>query len=317
MSGSVSGLPQSGTERPDLAAGLAVDIGGTTTRVALVEGECLLERREMPTDAHSGPDDLLRRLLALIADLGPLEAGGPLGVACTGRVHSGRVTAVNQATMPGWTDLPLKDWLEQALQVPVSVLNDAKAAALAEWSARPQDQAGNFMFVTVSTGIGSGLVLGERLHQAPGGQDVGLGFTSGPDGEALEYGASGTALRRVAQAGGYPDVASLFDAAERGSKAAKHLLGPALSALARRIQDAHCLLGLDVVCLGGSVGLRGYTRMFLQAALEGPSSPAIRAAVHGADAGLIGAALYARGQTLQPHSPGGPALASGSPMRGG
>jgi predicted NBD/HSP70 family sugar kinase len=66
------------------------------------------------------------------------------------------------------------------------VLNDAKAAALAEWNARPEDQNGNFMFVTVSTGIGSGLVLGGRLHEAPGGQDVGLGFTAGPDGGRVE-----------------------------------------------------------------------------------------------------------------------------------
>lgn len=213
--------------------------------------------------------------------------------------------------MPGWTDLPLQDWLEEALHVPISVLNDAKAAAIAEWRAQPQDRRGNFMFVTVSTGIGSGLVLGGRLHEAPGGQDIGLGFTSGPDGETLEHRASGTALRRVAQAEGYPDVAALFDAAESGSGTAQELLVPALSALARRLWDAHCLLGLDVVCLGGSIGLRGYTQAFLQAALTGPSAPAIRAAVHGADAGLIGAALYARGQlrctdALSSPSSGGP-----------
>lgn len=286
----MSGPPSSATGR----IGLAVDLGGTTTRVARLRGERLLDRREMPTDAHSGPDDLLRRLLALIADLGPGEAGEPLGVACTGRVHSGRVTAVNRATLPGWTDLPLQERLEQALHVPVAVLNDAKAAALAEWHAQPVRSGGHFMFVTVSTGIGSGLVLGGRLHEAPGGQDIGLGFTAGPDGEALEHGASGTALRRVAQAGGYPDVASLFDAAEGGFTAAQQLLEPALSALAGRLRDAHCLLGLDVVCLGGSVGLRRYTRTFLGAALAGPLAPAIRPAVHGADAGLIGAALAAR-----------------------
>lgn len=272
--------------------GLAVDIGGTTTRVARLRGERLVDRREMPTDAHSGPDDLLRRLLALMTDLGLPESGEGLGVACTGRVHSGRVTAVNQATMPGWTDLPLQDRLEQALQVPVHVLNDAKAAALAEWNARPEDQNGNFMFVTVSTGIGSGLVLGGRLHEASGGQDVGLGFTAGPDGEPLEYGASGTALRRVAHAGGYPNAAALFDAAESGSGAAQRLLEPALSALAERIRDAHCLLGLNVVRLGGSVGLREYTRAFLQSALQSSSAPAIQAAVYGPDAGLLGAALY-------------------------
>jgi predicted NBD/HSP70 family sugar kinase len=99
---------------------------------------------------------------------------------------------------------------------------------------------------------------------------------------------SGRGLEAVAaEAGG---VRALFDAAERGDTAAQALLSGPLHLLADRVHDAHCLLGLDAVTLGGSVGLRNWTHAVLQDAL--PALPLHRAA-HGPDAGLLGAALYA------------------------
>lgn len=247
----------------------------------------------MPTQAQDGPDTLIRRLLALIAEVSPGQPPGTVvGVACTGRVHGGFVTAVNPQTMPGWRSVPLQTVLEGALGVPVAVLNDAKAATLAEWRTQPVE-SGNFMFVTVSTGIGSGLVLNGRLHDPPDGSDVGLGFTCGLEGEALEHGSSGTGLKRVAVAGGYPTVAALFDAAERGDVGARDLLHAPLLTLAQRVWDTHCLLGLKTVCIGGSVGLRPYTQEFLTGFFNRSGAPAIRGARYGADAGLIGAALFA------------------------
>lgn len=278
---------------------LTVDIGGTTTRVAVVEGRVLRQRHEMPTRAATGPEDLIRRLLALIAEVWPGQAPGTVGVACTGRVHGGHVTAVNTQTMPGWRSVPLQAALEGALGVPVAVLNDAKAATLGEWQAQPVT-SGNFMFVTVSTGIGSGLVLGGRLHDPADGSDVGLGFTCGQGGDALEHGSSGTGLHRVALAGGYSTVAALFDAAERKDAEAQGLLHAPLLTLAQRLWDAHCLLGLSTVCVGGSVGLRPYTREFLTGFFSQFAAPAIREARYGADAGLIGAALFAEQQ--KPHA---------------
>lgn len=272
---------------------LAVDIGGTTTRVALVEGMTLRERREMPTRAQDGPDTLIQRLLDLVGEVCPRPGFQTVGVACTGRVQGGHVTAVNAATMPGWTDIPLRDTLSSVLGAPVQVINDARAATLGEWRARASSAAENFMFVTVSTGIGSGLILGGRLHDPPGGRDVGLGFTRGPNGDALEHGSSGSGLQCAAQAGGYPSVAALFDAAEDGDAQARRLLHAPFTALADRLWDAHCLLGLHTICLGGSVGLRVYTGAFLAGVFKGPDAPVIQAAQLGADAGLIGAALFA------------------------
>lgn len=276
MTAEASGLP---------SPVMAVDIGGTTTRAALVQGQTLLTRLEMPTEAPRGPDDLIVRLLALIRQLGVEDPG--LGVACTGQVQGDRVSAVNTATMPGWVNIPLRSTLADALGVPVTVLNDAKAATLAEYAATLRQ--GNFMFVTVSTGIGSGLVLGGHLHDSPDGRDVGLGFTHGLNGEPLEYGSSGRGLDAAARAGGFADVRALFDAAEGGDDTAQQALHAPLTALAQRISDADRLLGLQTLCLGGSVGLRAYTLDFLRRRLPGMD---VQPARFGADAGLIGAARH-------------------------
>lgn len=201
---------------------LAVDIGGTTTRVAVVEGLSLHSRREMSTQAHDGPERLLQRLGQLIAEVQPQPE--TVAVACTGRVHGGGVSAINTATMPGWLTIPLQATLSQTLEAPVTVINDARAATLGEWHARGAPASGNFMFVTVSTGIGSGVVLGGHLNDPPGGRDIGLGFARGLNGAPLEDGSSGSGLRAVAHATGYPNVAALMDAAEAGHTPAQAAL---------------------------------------------------------------------------------------------
>lgn len=280
---------------------LAVDLGGTTTRAALLQGTQVQRRVEMSTCAEDGPDRLIERLIDLMTQV-QASPSASIGVACTGRVHGGRVTAVNAATMPGWTGVPLADRLTEALGVPVHVINDARAATLAEWQARGGQTSQNFLFVTVSTGIGSGLVLAGRLHDPPGGPDVGLGFTRGLNGDALEFETSGRGLNLAARKAGYAGVTALFDAAERGDRQAREVLRTPLSALADRLHDAHCLLGLDTICLGGSVGLRTYTREVLAAALAGLGSPLLQQAHHGPDAGLIGAALYATTLSEEPRA---------------
>lgn len=264
---------------------VAADIGGTTTRVAAVQGGQITRRLECPTPAAAGPEAVTAALLTLLSEL---DAPGPLGVACTGRVVGGQVSAVNTRTMPGWTAFPLAARLREASGRPVAVLNDARAATWAEWNAAPTP--GNFLFVTLSTGIGSGLVVGGQLLQADVG-DTGLGFTRGLRGEALELGSSGTALGVLAAEHGYGTAAALFDAAEAGDGRATQLLSPPLAAVADRLADLHAVLGLHAVCLGGSVGLRAHARAVLATHLP---ETRVAAARYGADAGLIGAAQFAQ-----------------------
>ncbi|WP_415813809.1 ROK family protein, partial [Deinococcus marmoris] len=168
---------------------------------------------------------------------------------------------------------------------------------------------GEFMFITVSTGVGAGLVLGGRLHLAGNGLDAELGFVSvpavwkrgaevAPLGELgpLEFETSGTALGAQALALGLADARALADAAEDGNAQADLIYRRSAALIAWKIADIAALLGVTRVALGGSVGLRaGYLDRVRGSLSQFPAryQPEVVHAELGADAGLIGAGLWA------------------------
>ncbi|MEW6420554.1 MAG: ROK family protein [Deinococcota bacterium] len=286
---------------------LALDIGGTSIRAALVEGGRVVERRETRTPKPSTPQAVLAAALDLAAPLTPRASA--VGVACAGAVARGRVTATAAHTFPGWTDIALEQQLAQGLGLPCSTLNDARAAAWGEFRVGAGRGTSEFMFITVSTGVGAGLVLGGRLHLAANGLDAELGFVSVPAlwqrGEELpplgplgplEFETSGTALGERARALGFADAKALGDAAETGHAAAEAEYTRSAALMAWKIADVAALLGVTRVALGGSVGLReGYLARVREALAAFPERyrPRVVHAELGADAGLIGAALRA------------------------
>lgn len=286
---------------------LALDIGGTSIRAALVQQGRILERLETRTPKPSTPGAVLAAVHELIQPLSGRAAA--LGVASAGAVAGGRVTATAAHTFPGWTDIPLVEQLREATGLPTAALNDARAAAWGEYVAGAGQGSTEFMFVTVSTGVGAGLVLGGRLHLAANGLDAELGFVSVPAvwqpgtevpplGRLgpLEFETSGTALGGRAQLIGLPDARTLADAAEAGDARADAEYRHAAALIAWKLADVAALLGVTRVALGGSVGLRGGFQARVQGALAHfPEryQPQLVPAALGADAGLIGAAAWA------------------------
>ncbi|CAM3746340.1 ROK family protein [Deinococcus frigens] len=286
---------------------LALDIGGTSMRAALIAGGQITRRAEVRTPKPSTPGAVIEAALTLAAPLAPDAAA--VGVACAGAVAAGRVTATAVHTFPGWTDVPLEQQLGAALGLPCAALNDARAAAWGEFVAGAGRGTGEFMFITVSTGVGAGLVLGGRLHLAGNGLDAELGFVSvpavwkqgtqvSPLGELgpLEFETSGTALGAQARGLGLADARALADAAEAGVARADMLYRRSATLIAWKVADIAALLGVTRVALGGSVGLRaGYlARVRRSLGLFPPRyQPQVVHAELGADAGLIGAGLWA------------------------
>ncbi|WP_135228746.1 ROK family protein [Deinococcus fonticola] len=300
---------------------LALDIGGTSIRAALVEGQQVMERRECATPQPAFPDAVLDAASALAR---PLRGGADaLGIACAGAVAGGLVTPLATHIFPNWLEVPVAQRLGEALELPATVLNDARAAAWGEFRAGAGQGTQEFMFVTVSTGVGAGLVLGGRLHLAANGLDAELGFTSVPAHShggfpvpglghltALEHEASGTALGRQAVHLGLAGARALADLAEhwaeqgnehggeREAGEARDVYNHAAALLAWKISDVAALLGVTRVALGGSVGLRpGYLARVQRALAAFParSQPQVVHAQLGADAGLVGAAYWAAG----------------------
>jgi len=189
-----------------------VDLGGTKvyTAVADSKGHILAETKA-PTEADKGMDFVLDKIAAMVKQVSK-KAGLPeipayLGIGAPGPLDS-QLGFIYQAPNLGWRDVPLKLLLEEALHVNVTVGNDANLAALGEFRFGDYRGTSDLIYITVSTGIGCGLILGGELYQ---GADYSAGeighLTVEPDGllcscgnrGCLETIASGTAIARFAK----------------------------------------------------------------------------------------------------------------------
>lgn len=275
---------------------IALDVGGTRSRAALVRGGQIVWRADAATPAQAGPGAMVGTMAELIRPLAGTDAG--VGVAIAGQVTGGRVTAHNPGLIRGWIDFPLDQALAERTGRTVRVLNDARAAAWAEFLLGAGRGCREFLFVTISTGVGAGLVLAGRLHLAANGMDAELGEALTADGQTLENLASGTALGQQAARLGHRDARALFDAADARQVDAELAVRQSIRAVALKLADLSVMLGIQRTAIGGGVGLRpGYVERLREELHRLPRlyhHEIIRAEL-GADAGLHGAAALARG----------------------
>ena len=283
---------------------LAIDIGGTKIAIAEVSDGRIANRRQAPTPRTGRGDDLI----AAIAELAPKAGFGAVAVATTGIVRDGALTALNPQTLPIEDGYPLASAIERAFGMPPLVVNDAQAAAWAEFTLGAGEGFRNFAFFTVSTGIGCGLVVDGRLESGATGLAGHVGHTRSEPGGilcgcgrrgCLETVASGTALARLGseRLGRAVTAPDLFKAAAEGDAIALGILAGAVVGLVNAFADLTASVDVDCFAVGGGVGLAGGFIEALQAcALDLPRvyRRPIVAAQAGADAGLLGAAMLAR-----------------------
>ncbi|HLZ10044.1 MAG TPA: ROK family protein, partial [Chloroflexota bacterium] len=191
---------------------VGVDLGGTRLRVALADrtGE-IVRQRAVPTRASQGQAAVIDRLASEVrAVLEPLPKSCLTGVAVAvpGPVDPGAGVVYRPPNLAGWGDVPLKSILEADLEVPVHLGNDANVAALAEHQFGVGRGQSHLVYLTVSTGIGGGVVDANRPILGAWGGAAELGHMTidlnGPrcgcgNHGCLEAMASGTAIAREAQ----------------------------------------------------------------------------------------------------------------------
>ena len=250
---------------PDGDTALAVDVGGTKIRVAVVtlDGSILWSATE-PTPATTAdtPEQadrlwtVLHRLMGAAAAIQPCQV---VGVGCGGPMEDGN-ELVSPLNIPGWRRFPLRRRIHEATGLPVGVDNDAKALALGEgrWGAARGRR--DYMSMVVSTGVGGGIVVDGRLLEGrtgnaghvghvivnPGGRRCACGAAG-----CLEAEASGTAIAAVT---GRPPAEAGPDVMERTGR----LVGRAVGSVAN-------LLDLQLTTVAGSVAL-GFGAPFFEAA---------------------------------------------------
>jgi glucokinase len=177
---------------------LGIDIGGSKIAVALGTPDgIVLSERLAPSDAARGPDAMIGTAIEMsreaVADAGlELDDVDRIGIACGGPLDPWRGIVHNALNNPGWVDIPLVDRIQSALGRPAFLDNDANAAALGEHRFGAGRGVADFVYLTVSTGIGGGVVAGDRLLRGANGNAAELGhLTVDARGRRCHCGSTG------------------------------------------------------------------------------------------------------------------------------
>lgn len=315
---------------------IGVDVGGTNLRAArfVTDSHTPEAKAKTPTLASKGRETVLGRLERVIRDVCPADMSqvAGVGLAIPGPVNPQTGVLVTAANMPGWDNTPLKQLMEDRLGRPVFVGNDANLAALGEWKFGAGRGHNDVLFLTISTGIGGGVISDGKMLLGAQGLGAELGhILAVPDGPLcgcgqrghLEAVASGTAIGRLAQArlraGDGPDSkiwelvsgevenvtgAVVGEAALAGDDLAVRLVSEAGRFLGRTLASLLSIFNPSVVILGGGVSMLGEVLFnpVREAVKRHAMSEAfwrncaIVPAALGDDAGLVGAGVLAMEQ---------------------
>jgi glucokinase len=308
---------------------LGIDIGGTKLAVGVVDTDGrILARGETPTLATEGPSRVLDRTVQLAKDtLGragiAMGAISRVGLACAGPVDREKGLVLNPPNLPGWTRVKLVEHFERELGCPAILENDANAAALGEFRFGAGRGAQSLVYLTVSTGIGGGIILGGRLWHGlkDGAGEVGH-MTLAPEGPlcgcgnrgCLEALASGPAIARQARKAlgserpsrlrEIQDItaADVSRLAQEGDAVASEVWEHALAYLGLGVAALITILAPERIVIGGGVAeagdhffepLRLHVRRRVR--LVAVESVPILPAALGRDVGILGAAAVAFG----------------------
>ena len=185
---------------------IAVDLGGTRVRAARLSHHLeILARQETLTESAEGLDATLERIKDLIRDIWPQDGSRVvgIGISAPGPLNPMTGVVVAPPNLKGWHNVPLGKILHDTFHVPVFVGNDANVAGLAETVMGAARGFRNTIFITVSTGIGSGMICDGKMLLGTAGLAAEAGHTiiiSGDRVSSLEKEAAGPALARKAQA---------------------------------------------------------------------------------------------------------------------
>ena len=292
---------------------VGVDIGGTKT--ALLAWACasqtVLAHDVFATPTEIGPEAMVDRLVeaieTLLTQCGQTSTNlRAIGVAGPGLVDAQAGMVLTAGNLAGWTQVPLCDLLQDRLDLPVAIEQDANAAALGErWRGAAQDLA-TFAFVALGTGIGVGIVLNGQLyrgaHHAAGelgdlvvGREF-LGQDRGGQGNLAQL-IGGKTLRGRAHEATGDDLrsAEVITRAEEDVALAV-MADEVVDYLAMAIIATAALLDPEAIIVGGGTAEAGEDLLEPvreRVAREVPAPPVLIASALGADAQLYGAVFAA------------------------
>lgn len=263
---------------------IGIDLGGTKISAAISDtGGNIFYKKTVPTLTSEGPASVVGRIENLIEEAikyknaSSDEVAG-IGIGSPGPLDPKKGVILDAANLPGFVNLPLAEPIEKKFGIKTYVENDANAAALGELWFGAGRGCRNFVYVTVSTGVGGGIIINGDIYQGNTGNAGEIGHItidpSGPRCNCGNYGclevlASGTAVARIANerlAGGEDSILKdcekvtskeVFEAAANGDKLASDVVAYCLNYLGIGMANLVHLFDPERIVIGGGVSKAG------------------------------------------------------------
>jgi len=244
---------------------IGVDLGGTKVEACLVdETREILARKRRPSEPGLGRERVVANILELIGETAGTARYEAVGMGTPGTYHPVDDIMYGAPHTPLYERPGLISLLRSKLQVPLIIENDANCLALAEFFAQCHGRYSTVMAVILGTGMGSGLVLGNRLHRGPNGNAGEIGHTSVDiDGRVCECGRRGcgeaylsgpSVTRRYAELSGESLAPEkIFEQFENGDPHARRVFEESFRVMGELFANCVNALDLEAIVLGGGV----------------------------------------------------------------
>ncbi|MBC2371194.1 ROK family protein [Listeria booriae] len=286
---------------------IGIDIGATNMRVGLFDpADQLVAREQSNTEATSGATQALEKLVRMIEAVDPERLASGIGIGAPGPLDVDNGIILDAPNLPGWHGFRIRDELESRAGKAVFLMNDAKVAALAEAKIGAGAGYSSVQYITVSTGVGGGLVCdgevfaGSHQHASElGNMIVDVSLKNG----TLEDLCSGTALKRESKVlfGKDKTAADLFMHYDAYHPEARRVVAGWLQHFGAALTSIIQVIDPEVFVLGGAVILHNpwlveELKTVVAQRVYGTMKETIQLKVAslGDDAGLYGAAMLVR-----------------------
>lgn len=248
---------------------IGVDLGGTKIYTALTKKNGkIVSEVSIPTQADRGKrvvlDNIFSSIDTCLHDAGiSLHRVSDIGIGVPGQVDYKKGVIVYAPHLPGWRHVPIRSILKKKLRKNVHVANDAQLAALAETLYGAGKKARNLIYITISTGIGGGIIIDRKIYFGSNGTAGEIGHIllhshNTLDTSAFHYSleqlASGTSIRREFNFEAYEIEQRLSHRDPRAVKALKriiHYIGLVLANLTTILNPDMIIIGGGLSNLGG------------------------------------------------------------------
>jgi len=311
---------------------LGIDLGGTKILTAVTNSQGkMLSRDHSITPAPKGYEAVIQSILesahrALAQANVAISELTAIGVGAPGLSNPETGILFTSPNLPGWRDVPLRDIMQERLGKKTFLINDANAAALGEFYFGAAQSARNFIYITLSTGIGGGIVIDGKIYSGAIGAAGEVGhMTIDDEGPICNCGnkgcwetlASGTALAREARQrikegvrtsilkyaeGDVEKVTAqvIHNAAEQGDSLAKELIARTGYYVGVGLANLINIFNPELIVIGG--GLSNIGDMLLEPAFKVAGERAYKEAFQavrfaspelGRNSGVLGAAAFA------------------------